>query len=250
MKKLGLLLVLINGCGNGSVTQQSGAAACITANACGILTAGVSVCTQFVVGVNDPAGAASFKFTAAEVNCIAAAGHDCAAAKKCLAGGNTPASCSGAATSCVGNVWQQCNLAAGSGGNEGVEMFDCAAVGEMCVTSGGNTDCGYGTCSGLSSACVSPDGTPGGNLVQGCNAGILQRSDCTRIDASCNPSGVAHCRGNGAACNSLTGDTTLRCDGSVLVTCVDGGEARRDCGSDNLGCFSNVGGNKFGCAAG
>ena len=251
MRKLSFLLVLVAGCGN-SITQQSGAAACITANACGIVTGGVSVCSQFVTSINDPAVQAGAHFTPGEVNCIANAGHDCAAAKKCLAGGNTPATCSGNAQSCVGNVWQQCTLAAGSGGSSGIQMFDCGSVGEMCVTNGGNTDCGFGTCSGGTAAsCVTPDGNPNGNLVQSCNNGILQRTDCTRIDASCNPSTVAHCRGNGPACSKGPfGDTSLRCDGSVLVSCTDGQESRYDCGKDNLGCFAGVGNNAFGCALG
>jgi hypothetical protein len=252
MRKLGLLILLVAGCGNNNVTQQSGAAACITAAACGIITGGVSVCTQFVVGVNDPAIATSFHFSPSEVNCIANAGHDCAAAKKCIAGNATPATCSGNAKSCNGNTWQQCSAAAGTGGNEGIQTFDCAAYGQLCVTNNGNTDCGYGTCSGVSSGCVSPDGTPGGNFLQTCNGGILERTDCTRVDASCNPSGVApHCRGNGATCSKGPfGDTSLRCDGSVLVTCADGQEARYDCGNDALGCYAGVGGNAFGCALG
>jgi hypothetical protein len=254
MQKLSVLLVVavVGGCGSSTVTQQSGAAACITASGCGILPGGISACTQTVVLVNDPAVAATAHLSPSEVNCIAAAGSDCAAAKKCLAGGSTPATCSGNARSCVGNTWQQCSLAAGSGGNMGIQLYDCSSVGETCVTNNGNTDCGYGTCSPGASTCVTPDGTAGGNLVQSCNGGILQRQDCGRFDASCNPSGItAHCRGNGAACSKgPVGDTSLRCDGSVLVTCGDGQEARYDCGKDNLGCFSGVGGNAFGCAAG
>src|SRR6478609_3018645 len=113
MRKLGFLVLLVVGCGN-SVTQQSGAAACITANACGIIATGVSACTQFVTLVNDPATAAAAHFSPSEVNCIANAGHDCIAAKKCLAGGQTPATCSGNARSCNGNTWQQCTITAGS----------------------------------------------------------------------------------------------------------------------------------------
>ena len=250
MRKLGLLLLLVAGCGNGNVTAQSGAAACITAAACGIVTGGVSFCTQYVITVNDPAVATAAHFSPSEVNCIASAGSNCAAAKKCLGGGNTPATCSGNAQSCNGNTWQQCTPVAGSGGNDGIQTFDCAAYGQMCVTNNGNTNCGYGTCSGLSAACVSADGTPGGSFVQTCNGGILERDDCSRFDSACNPNGVAHCRGNGPACNSLTNDATVRCDGSVLVTCADGQEARQDCAKDGLGCFSGVGGKKFGCAAG
>jgi hypothetical protein len=252
MRTLSLLLVLaVAGCGN-SVTQESGAAACITANACGILAIGVSACTQVVNGINDPAGSAATKFTPAEVNCIANAGHDCAAAKKCLAGGQTPATCSGNARSCDGNTWQSCTPAAGSGGNSGIQTFDCSSVGQTCVTNNGNTDCGYGTCSPGAPSCVNGDGTPNGNLVQTCNAGILQRTDCTRFDSSCNPSGFtgAHCRGNGQACSATGADTSVRCDGSVLVTCADGQEARYDCAHQNLGCFAGANGNHFDCAAG
>ncbi|MCA1664021.1 MAG: hypothetical protein LC659_07105, partial [Myxococcales bacterium] len=251
MRKLGLLVLLVAGCGNHSITQQSGAAACITASACGIIAGGVSICSQFVVSVNDPAVATSFHISPSEVLCLASAGSDCTAARRCLSGGSMPATCSGNAKSCNGNTWQQCTIAAGSAGNEGIQTFDCSAYGEMCVTNNGNTDCGYGTCSGISASCVSPDGAPGGNLLQTCNGGILQRTDCSRIDASCNPSGVPHCRGNGAVCSKgPLGDTTLRCDGSVLVTCADGQEARTDCARDNLGCFAGVGNNAFGCAAG
>lgn len=253
--KLSLVtLLLVAGCGNSTVTQQSGAAACITASGCNILPGGISACTQSVVLVNEPSIAAGAHLSPATVNCIAAAGSDCAAAKKCLGGGATPASCSGNATSCVGNSWQQCNLAAGSGGNGGVEVYDCSSVGQMCVTNNGSTDCGFGTCSTGAATCVTPDGTAGGNLVQSCNGGIIKRQDCTSYDASCNPSGIlgAHCRGNGAACaaTSIT-DNTIGCDGSVLRLCADGQEERYDCGKVNLGCFMNPSnGVKFGCFAG
>jgi hypothetical protein len=252
MKRLSLALaLLVIGCGDGKVTQQSGAAACLTASACGIIDGGVSACTQVIAFINDPALAGAAKVSAAEVNCIANAGSDCAAARKCLANGMTPAACSGVSESCAGNVWQSCTVAAGSGGNEGIQLFDCGDVGQMCVANNGNVDCGYGSCSGGTASCVTPDGMPGGNLVQRCDNGILKREDCTRTSASCNPSGVAHCRGDGPAC-SAPGifNNTLRCDGSVLVSCVDGGEARYDCGKVNLGCFANVGGNGFACAAG
>ncbi|HEY2748173.1 MAG TPA: hypothetical protein VGL86_26295 [Polyangia bacterium] len=244
MKKLGLLLLFVAGCGNG-VSLQSGAQACITAAACNITVGGVSSCTQFVGLVNDDAVAAAAHLSPAEVNCIASAGSNCATAKKCIAGGNTPATCSGAATSCVGNSWQQCNAAAGSAGNNGIQTFDCSSVGEMCVTNNGNTDCGFGTCSVGAAAC-------NGDTVQTCDNGILQQTDCGSISASCNPSGIgAHCRGNGAACTSRSlADNTLRCDGSVLVTCEDGQEARQDCARYNLSCYTSSGSTAFACAAG
>lgn len=248
------LLVVAAGCGNKGVTTQSGAAACITASACGLFTGGISQCTQFIALVNDPQTAAAAHLSASEVNCIASAGSDCTAARKCLGGGNTPAVCSGSSTSCAGNTWQSCTDLAGSGGQKGMQLFDCGSVGEMCVANNGDVDCGFGTCAGgTMNTCVTPDGTPGGNLVQSCNNGIIQRQDCTKIASSCNPSGIfgAHCRGNGPACQSpsLT-NNTLRCDGTVLVTCEDGQEARRDCAEFNLGCFPNPNGNGgFNCYA-
>ncbi len=252
MRKLSFLLVLVAGCGNSSVTQQTGAAACITASACGIIAGGISVCTQVISFVNDPEQAARAHISASEVNCIAAAGSDCVAAKKCLAGGMTPAVCSGASESCVGNTWESCNALAGSGGNNGMQTFDCSAFGQMCVAQNGNVDCGYGTCSGGSGTCVGPDGVSSGNLVQTCENGILHRADCTKLSATCNPSGTAHCRGNGVACSSpsLFNDT-LRCDGNVVVHCLDGQEGREDCSVRNLGCFPRPNGAAgFGCFAG
>src|SRR6267142_2262073 len=104
MKKLGLAfaLVLVAGCGNSTVTQQSGAAACLTASGCGILIGGISACTQFISLINEPNGAASAHLSPEQVNCIASAGSDCTAAKKCIAGGQTPAVCSGNSDSCQG----------------------------------------------------------------------------------------------------------------------------------------------------
>src|SRR3954466_11327685 len=104
MKKLSLLFLLVAaGCGNSTVTQQSGAAACITASGCGILAGGISACTQVIAFVNDPAVAAAAHISPSQVNCIGSAGSDCAAAKKCLGNGATPSTCSGNAKSCVGN---------------------------------------------------------------------------------------------------------------------------------------------------
>jgi hypothetical protein len=255
MNKLGFAwMLVVAGCGNAGVTQQSAAAACITAGACGIIFQnGVSGCTQYIASVNNPEVAARAHISPGQVNCIAAAGNNCAAAKRCLANGQTPAPCSGGVgvTTCTGNVWGQCNVGAGTGGNQGVQLFDCVQYGQMCVANNGNVDCGYGTCGGGAASCVTPDGNPGGNVVQSCDNGILHRADCSKVASSCNPSGVAHCRGNGpaGAAPSFANDT-LRCEGSVLVSCLDGQEGRYDCGQLNLGCYTNPSGTGFGCFAG
>jgi hypothetical protein len=249
MKKLSFLLLLVAaGCGNSTVTTQSGTAACVTAAACNIIPGGVVGCANAVALINDNSVAAAAKIGPSQVNCIAAAGSDCAAAKKCLANGATPATCSGVSASCAATTWQSCTTAAGSGGNQGTQLFDCASVGQACFTNGANTNCGFGTCSGGGSMCVTPDGTAGGNLVQTCQQGITERQDCGAIDASCNPSGIfgPHCRGNGPACS---GNGSLRCDGTVLVSCSDGQESRQDCSKFGLGCFGKTGGG-FDCLAG
>src|SRR5947207_2718217 len=113
MKKLGLvLLVLAAGCGNSTVTQQSGAAACLTASGCGIIVGGISACTQFISLINEPSASAGAHLSPEQVNCIASAGSDCTVAKKCLAGGQTPSVCSGSSESCMGNTYQTCTDAA------------------------------------------------------------------------------------------------------------------------------------------
>src|SRR5438874_7433135 len=97
MKKLGfaVLVLAVVGCGNSTVTQQSGAAACLTASGCGIIAGGISACTQFISLINEPVGATAAHLSADQVNCIANAGSDCTAAKKCLGNNSTPAVCSG-----------------------------------------------------------------------------------------------------------------------------------------------------------
>jgi hypothetical protein len=75
--------------------------------------------------------------------------------------------------------------------------------------------------------------------------------DCTAVGAACNPSLVPHCRGTGAACTaSSVDDTSLRCDGDVLVSCMDGQEAALDCARLNAHCFVNAKGAHAACALG
>ena len=188
------------------------------------------------------------------MDCIATAGGDCAAAKRCLAGGRTPAACPTVAESCDGTIWKSCTSSAGSGGAFGVRTFDCAAYGQICVTVGGSADCGAGTCMPASGSCVTADGSPGGNFLEACyGAGTTKRRDCGVLDATCNTSGSlgAHCRGNGPACAAPSaGDDTLGCDGAVLLHCLDGQQAREDCGRYKLGCFAKPTGVGYGCFAG
>jgi hypothetical protein len=205
----GFVLLLIAGCGNDSVTPQSVAAACITASACGIPLysgpSGVSTCVEIISHINNPENALGLRLSPSQVDCVANAGSDCAAAKRCLAGGHTPRACPTVRESCDGNTWTSCTSALGSGGSFGERTFDCAAYGQLCIGIAGSADCGVGSCSPDTDTCVTADGKPGGNFVEGCyGGGTLKRRDCGRLAASCIPSGPtgARCRGNGAACTA------------------------------------------------
>lgn len=265
MRRFVFVLFFIAGCGNdwgnGPVTTQSAAAACITASACDIpiFVAGgsdVTNCVGLVPYVNNPERALGLLLTPSRVNCVAAAGSDCAAAKRCLAGGNTPKTCTTVGESCDGNTWTSCLLALGSGGSFGERTFDCAAYGLLCIGKGGSADCGVAGCMPDAGACVTADNMPGGNFVTGCyGQGTLKLRDCGRLAATCVPAGLtspAHCRGNGATCTAPPGgaDDTVGCDGNVLLHCLDGQEGREDCGQYGLGCFPRLSGGGYACLAG
>ena len=137
----------------------------------------------------------------------------------------------------------------------GIQLYDCSSVGEMCVTNNGNTDCGYGTCCGGRSSHLR-DAPTAATAATWCSAATTASCSARTARASTpratrRASSARTAAATVPACSKgPIGDTSLRCDGSVLVSCADGQEARQDCGSDNLGCFSGVGGNAFGCAAG
>lgn len=263
MRKLTLaLLVVLSGCGP-SITASSGAAACIVASSCGLVGTSASSCTAFISSINDPSlalledienplGGGVSHISPAQVNCIASAGTDCAKAKACLDNGMTPAACSGNSESCMGTFIVSCSAATGSNGNNGQSVFDCSTLGAgyTCLAANGAVACGTATCGGGNpTQCM-------GNIIQGCKNGIFEQVDCATFSSTCVTAGLeAHCRGSGASCSTnATANNpaaAIRCDGSVLVTCSDGQEARYDCGRQNLGCFPNPGGNGgFDCYAG
>ncbi len=240
--------VAVTGCGNdSSVSASAGAAACVTATACGIVAGGVSNCTANVLNTNNPLFAGAVHFSTKTVNCIAAAGSNCDNAKKCLNAGQTPASCTNASAACDGTVLDSCQ---DEGSGNVTTKFDCSDIAEMCVVNGGTADCGFGTCTGAASMCV-------GTRWQQCQNGVLRQADCADFGANCVVGALAnaHCRGNGPTCQStLIGadaiGNPLRCDGSVLVRCADSQESRYDCASQNEKCVANVNGASFGCALG
>jgi hypothetical protein len=237
MRRVAILLALVAGCDNGAVNGSTSAAACATATACGIIAGGISACTSGALRTNDPSVAAALHISTSTVSCIAAAGSSCDAARKCLDGGMTPSPCTGTSGSCTGTVLTTCSTNAGVGGNKGTAQFNCGDVGLMCVVANGNADCGSGSCAGLTMSCV-------GNKVQSCANSIIREVDCTRYGATCvaGALGGAHCRGTGASCTGGIGGgvgtgTPLRCDGSVLVTCLDSQEARTDCAATQQQCL-------------
>ena len=243
---LALGLIFVAGCGSG-VTGSSGAAACASAATCGILTGGISQCTEEIAQVNDPTVAAEVKVDASQVNCIARAGANCAAARACLNDNKAPTQCTGNSQSCNGTVWNACDSVTGTGGNNGTRQFDCGASGEKCVTGNGVIDCGVGTCSPAGTSCDN-------NILATCGVdGIARNTDCSKTASTCVTGIAPHCRGNGPTCTSPNiAQNALRCDGKVLVSCVDGQEARQDCSQFNLGCFPTPTGtvSSFVCALG
>ena len=263
MRKLTLaLLVVLSGCGP-SITASSGAAACIVASSCGLVGTSASSCTAFISSINDPSlalledienpiGGGVSHISPAQVNCIASAGTDCAKAKACLDNGMTPAACSGNSNSCMGTFIVSCSAHDGIERQQRPVRVRLLDAGRGLHLPGGQRRrrLRHATCGGGNpTQCM-------GNIIQGCKDGIFEQVDCATFSSTCVTAGLeAHCRGSGASCSTnATANNpaaAIRCDGSVLVTCSDGQEARYDCGRQNLGCFPNPGGNGgFDCYAG
>jgi hypothetical protein len=242
------------GCG-APVSTSSAAAACIVAGACGALFGTTSACTKLISTVNDPVfGQISgnlLEVTPAQVNCISGAGTDCNKAKACLDNGMTPAPCSGNSSTCMGTSIVKCSGATGMAGNNGQSVFDCSTLGRdyTCVAANGTVGCGTASCGGGSATQCS------GNFLQSCVDGIMHQIDCSHFSSTCVTTvGISHCRGSGASCSPQnTGDNPLasiRCEGSTLVTCSDGQEARYDCKNLGLSCLPGYGNAIYDCRAG
>jgi hypothetical protein len=205
----------------------------------------IQTCTQDVQSINDPQLLSQFGVTisAAQVNCLAQAGDNCDNAKKCLNDGQVPTACTtGGAVSCSGTVLTSCDTSHGAGFTT---QFDCAVYGEMCLNGTNRPECGAGTCAAQGASC-------NGTQVQTCNNnGVYKLFDCGELGAACNPTIIAHCRGLGAACTAPSAnDTSLRCDGDTLVSCLDGQEGSLDCGKLGVHCLPNAKGDHFACALG
>jgi hypothetical protein len=251
MRPIGTMLAvgLLVGCSGGNtVTAANGVAACATAASCDLLgQSGIQQCASSVSAINNPALLAFFRvpLSGSQVNCLAQAGKDCDAAKKCLNNGQPVMSCSGSGPiACSGNNLQSC---ASNNGSSYTTQFDCTFYAEMCLSGKQNVACGAGTCSGGGTSCT-------GTQLQTCDAnGIYHLTDCAALDSTCVGTGIARCRGTGATCTGPAfglGDNSLRCDGDKVVYCFDSQEASLDCGTLQSHCFANAKGSKAACALG
>lgn len=239
MKNWAWAALLVVGCGSG-VTGATGAAACITASACGIISNNTSVCTQTIEYLNDPAAEADLHVDAQQVNCIATAGSNCDAARACLNYNRAAQPCSGSSAMCDGSDLVLCDRYTGVNGANGTRRFHCGELGAggTCVVGApqlgiATVDCGYASCSPDSATCLD------NNTLQTCAGGILRKTDCSVHGATCIPGTLARCGGAGPGCTRRSAlDNTVGCDGNFLVTCgLDQREGRYDCGRDNLKCL-------------
>jgi len=110
--------------------------------------------------------------------------------------------------------------------------IDCAQFGLPCVENLAALACG-GSCAGNSMSCD-------GNVAQGCFGGQPYRHDCSPSGTVCAPlGGIARCQGSGPTCTGPTsGDFSLRCEGTVLVRCMNGFEGRFDCARYGESCVA------------
>ncbi len=151
----------------------------------------------------------------ADVQACIAAAADCAAARACAWDATHPSVCGfGMKPFCDGAVAYTCD-----GATTTTAQIDCALVGETCVAGVTQAACARGPCSAASSvkACV-------GTVAGYCAPPFLVGDDCAAEDATCvGADGGAGCRGNGGDC------IIPSCDGTTLVDCLGGRQARRPC---------------------
>ena len=162
-------------------------------------------------------------------DCVVDAGTNCSAVKTCGNGGDPNFVCDdggqGFTFGCAGSHQFICY--------DGVRQdTDCAPLGMMCVQTPAWAGCGVGTC-------FQDGGTACANgAVQTCSYGILlPAQNCTQAASTCaaDGDGGAQCVGSGPACSAA------RCDGTVLVPCAGGHEARFDCAPVGLACSADAG---------
>jgi hypothetical protein len=227
------LCALALGCGVSPSTPPSAdeiAAACVTATACGLRPGSVENCAVEFFGVNDPQRAIDSDVTATVVRCLARAGADCPAATACEPGLKS----TDCGFACSGDVLRGCLQSPFS---SVPFAFDCSAIGQHCVGSGGpfgGVSCGERACSLVTDGCA-------GDRIQRCDGVAFHERDCAPLDATCGlvPLFGHTCIGRGPACaTSFAEGVPLRCDaGDTLVACGGGHETRQDCARLGGHCF-------------
>jgi hypothetical protein len=180
------------------------------------------------------------------IDCIVRAGSDCDALWRCSNEGHGFEACDDSTytSHCEGTMQVECYDGA-------VHYNDCSRLDPLygdaiCVEDGGYLDCASArTCDPASSPPVCH-----GNTLEMCVDGTVMMVDCTLTGASCGElmPGLDYCIGRGAACTE-EGSTT--CEGTTVVRCLGGREARFDCASrlgSEFTCFQDVDGDAS-CAA-
>ncbi len=233
--------------GGSGVSQKTCALATACADTGTFLTFG-ELCQGLdaVANVGPSLLGTSGKLTSAQLDCVEAA-SDCATMQACL---TVPASaaqvCKGGATSrCSGQYAVQCADPKLGGSTQGE---DCGAAGLVCAENMAGAACGTASCD----PSTTPPKCDGDNLVT-CSepGGALSSQSCKLITgSSCSGSGsgsftcrtqvaetcgvvngMAQCVGTGAACDEATFKNA--CDGTSIVSCTGGKQARFDCTTES-----------------
>jgi hypothetical protein len=162
----------------------------------------------------------------ANIDCILAAGANCAAARACLNGGQPATACTAAKPSCL-DATTVVSCVSGW-----TQRYPCTG-GTMCVTTA--TDgafCGFGSCnSSFVDRCV-------GNQVEACDVSVVYRQDCASYGDVCGTvNGMVEC-------TSAVPCTGGGCQGDVLVCYTAGGgvQSQTDCSLGGLRCLPNASG--------
>lgn len=158
------------------------------------------------------------------ISCMVDAALDCEELWRCGNEGHAPETCDPATFEdrCEGSMMVQC-------GEGTIVYFDCAHLDPLygdaichLESSTGELDCVSGvTCEGSYSSCD-------GNVLEMCIEGDFWRMDCRLLGASCEtvPPGFDTCVGRGKSC---TDDGSAWCEGTTVVRCMGGREARFNC---------------------
>jgi hypothetical protein len=252
-----LSLLLAAALAPAACSKTAGDNACALASACfgdtGSSFAQTCVLFGAYTGVDRSLLSPEEQLYAAAYDCISAA-SDCTAAKACLGADATQAAtCKTGSAHCSGSVLVDCHEKLPDGTPQ---AFDCGAAGLVCVETAGDAACGTAKCD-PSTTKPSCDGT---RAVRCTSPGVLVGGDCSLTfgedcssdgtttkcsvhvaDACAMVDGSPSCVGSGAACNADTFED--RCDGSVIVGCSGGKEARFDCNTMRAGLTCKIGSN-------